>query len=169
MRVEWSVVEPDIACSGALLLPTSGLVWHCPFVGTVKLSYRLLLTSKHYDDMSHAMSLAGTVSWSNYHLFYFMMPDFSSKRLFGLIASTDSISALFGNFISVTSLPYLTYFLWDSSEKRCFSVRMFFCQSFFNPGCVIDVFALSWWWGSSVYFSFFLKPHSCADTKFPCQ
>lgn len=38
MKAEQSGVEPDLACSGALSLTTSGFVWHCPFVDTVKFS-----------------------------------------------------------------------------------------------------------------------------------
>lgn len=113
---------------------------------------RLLLPSRHHDDMPpqchwlaqcHCHIITCLFDWNSSKLL-------KSKGAQALCYNISQwhTSTIYSYCITATSLTYLTQFFMKFHLKctYCF-VRMF---SFFHPGCVIGVFALTCWSGSPV-------------------
>lgn len=142
-----SRVEPDLACSGALSLTTSGFVWHCPLCWhcEVLMPIRLLSANGHRDDMPRTMPLA--LAPRHCHIIARSLDCNSSRPL-------DDIPVLLSHCITVTSRTYLTNFLVKFHVKNVF---------FFHPGCVIWRPNLVMLMRKSCMF-FFLMAHPCVGT-----
>lgn len=138
MRAERSAVEPDLACSGALSLITSGFVWHCPFVDTVRFSCLLgccwqtgtvMTCPAQCHWRAQCQIITCLVLWNG-------SPPLEWKGFCIVKAKYQYVTYLYclavrSRWHHDTHLPH--FLMW----KVC---------SF--PGCVAGALALSGWWGS---------------------
>ncbi len=114
------------------------LCWQCQ----VLMPIRLLSTNGHHDDMPPHIDIGWhsvTVELSPACFTGVVLNRLSRKVHLLCLFALLLLLLLFSHCITVTSLTYLTHFLWD-----------LFCSFL----CVIGVLALSCWWGSPVYLFF---------------
>lgn len=146
MRAEWRAVEPDLACSGALSLITSGFVWHCPFVDTVRFSCLLGCCRQ----TGTAVTCPAQCHWMTRCQAITCVPHQNSSPP----------PEWRGFCIVVAEHQYVSYLhclarksLWHHYK---YLPRFLMWKSFYLfPGCAAGALALSCWWGSLLCLFFF--------------